>query len=183
MRTLHASGQTLEPQTAAHAEAMFALLNDAAVYTYLDDAPPLSVLALRERFARLETRASADGSEQWLNWAVRLDGGALAGFVQATVCAGGRAWLAFVLGRAFWGQGHASRATQAVIDELIHHHGATRLLATADRHNRRSIALLTRLGFAPAPDAWRAELDVAERDVLLALTPSGNPPGRAGATA
>ena len=38
-----------------------------------------SAAALRERFERLESRASADGREQWLNWVVRLDSGAIAG--------------------------------------------------------------------------------------------------------
>lgn len=169
MRTLHADGLTLVPQTAAHADAMFELLNDAAVYTHLDDSPPASAGALRERFERLESRASADGRQQWLNWAVRLDSGAIAGFVQATVCAGGLAWVAFVLGQAFWGQGHAHRATRAMLDELSTHYGVTHCLATADRANRRSLALLARLGFALAPVPARGEHDVAEHDVLMEL--------------
>jgi [ribosomal protein S5]-alanine N-acetyltransferase len=151
MRTLHATGLTLEPQTAAHAEAMFTVLNDKTVYTYLDEAPPVSATVLREYFERLESRASADGREQWLNWAIRLDAGSIAGFVQATVCEGGLAWIAFVLGQAHWGRGHAQHATRAMLDELAAHHGATHCLATADRANRRSIALLARLGFSLAP--------------------------------
>ncbi len=169
MRTLHADGLALVPQTAAHADAMFELLNDAAVYTHLDDSPPASAAALRERFERLESRVSADGREQWLNWVVRLDSGAIAGFVQATVCAGGLAWVAFVLGQAFWGRGHAQRATHAMLDELRSQFGVTHCLATADRANRRSLALLVRLGFALAPVSARGEHDVAEHDVLMEL--------------
>jgi [ribosomal protein S5]-alanine N-acetyltransferase len=168
MRTLHAPGLTLEPQTAAHASAMFDALNDVEVHTYLDDTPPVSVHALRERFARLETRCSADGSELWLNWALRLDDGAIAGYVQATVLRDGSAWIAYLLGRAHWGRGHATRAVCAMIDELVNQHRVTQLLATADRDNRRSIALLGRLGFTVAPDAWRRRHDVLDRDVLLA---------------
>jgi RimJ/RimL family protein N-acetyltransferase len=158
---------TLEPQVATHAEAMFPLLNDTAVFTYIDDAPPVSVDALRDRFARLESRASADGREQWLNWVIRLDGATVAGFVQATVYSNGSAWIAFVLGRAHWGRGHAWHATRAMIDELGTRYGATRLLATADRENRRSIALLKRLGFELGGDDLRSTHDVAENDVLL----------------
>ncbi len=168
MRTLHAPGLTLEPQTAAHAGEMFDVLQDAEVHTYLEDTPPVSVDALRERLARLETRRSADGSEQWLNWALRLDEGALIGYVQATVQANGLAWVAYVLGRAHWGRGHATHAVRAMIDELVGQYGVTQLLATADCDNRASIALLGRLGFTPAPDAWRRHHDVLDRDVLLA---------------
>lgn len=168
MRTLHAPGLTLEPQMAAHAREMFDVLNDVEVHTYLDDTPPASVDALAERFARLEARRSIDGSEQWLNWALRRDSGALVGYVQATVLTGGRAWIAYLLGRAHWGRGHATHAVRAMIDELAHHYSVTQLLATADQDNRRSIALLERLGFTTAPDAWRRRYDVVDRDVLLA---------------
>lgn len=168
MRTLHAPGLTLEPQTAAHAGEMFDVLQDVEVHTYLEDTPPVSVDALRERLARLETRRSADASEQWLNWALRRDDGALIGYVQATVRANGLAWIAYVLGRAHWGHGHATRAVRTMIDELVSQYGVTQLLATADRDNRASIALLGRLGFTPAPEAWRRDHDVLDRDVLLA---------------
>ena len=173
MRTLHAHGLTLVPQVAAHADAMFALLNDSAVYTYLDDEPPVSAATLRERFERLESRASADGREQWLNWAVQLDGGVIAGFVQATVCARGRAWVAFVLGQAHWGRGHAQHAARAMLGELSAHYGVTHALAAAERANRRSLALLARLGFALAPASARTEHDVAEHDVLMELRLDG----------
>ena len=169
MRTLSASGMQLEPQTAAHAEAMFAVLNDSAVFTYIDEAPPASVTALRDRYARLETRLSADGREHWLNWVIRLDGGPLAGFVQATVVPNGLAWIAFVLGRGHWGRNHAWHASRAMLDELASRYGVTRWLATADRDNRRSIALLKRLGFELADDDLRSAHDVAANDVLLAL--------------
>ncbi len=169
MHTLHADGLTLVPQIAAHADAMFELLNDTAVYTHLDDSPPASAAALRERFERLESRASADGRQQWLNWVVRLDSGAIAGFVQATVCADGLAWVAFVLGQAFWGQGHAHRATGTMLNELSTHYGVSHCMATADQANRRSLALLARLGFRLAPVPARGEHDVAEHDVLMEL--------------
>lgn len=174
MRVLGAVGLTLEPQCAAHAPEMFGLLNDPAVYAYLDDAPPQSSTWLCERFLRLESRRSADGREQWLNWAIRLESGELAGFVQATVCEGGLAWIAFVIGSAFWGRGIAQRATRAVLDEGSRHYAVTEWLATADRRNERSIRLLTRLGFTPTPLGMRAEHDVAETDVLLRFVPAAS---------
>jgi RimJ/RimL family protein N-acetyltransferase len=84
IRTLRTPRLTLEPQVAAHAETMFALLQDPAIYAY-ENTPPASLESLRQRFCRLESRRSADGQERWLNWVLRLPTGALAGFVQATV--------------------------------------------------------------------------------------------------
>jgi RimJ/RimL family protein N-acetyltransferase len=175
MRALSAIGLTLEPQCAAHAAELFDLLNDTAVYTYLDDSPPQSRASLSERFARLESRRSGDGREHWLNWAIRLDTGELAGFVQATVGEGGIAWIAFVIGRAFWGRDIAQRATRAVLNEGTLRYAATQWLATADRRNQRSIRLLVRLGFTQAPPALRTEHDVAQGDVLMHLALSGSP--------
>ena len=172
MRALSAPGLTLEPQCAGHADEMFAVLHDSALFTYLDEAPPTSAAALRERFARLESRRSADGREQWLNWAIRLDTGELAGFVQATVCEGGLAWIAFLIGRGFWGQGIAQRAALAVLEEASQRYAVTYWLATADRRNQRSIRLLRHLGFTQAAPALHAEHEVAQTDVLMRLTPA-----------
>ncbi|MEQ1804186.1 MAG: GNAT family N-acetyltransferase [Burkholderiaceae bacterium] len=171
IRALRAQGLSLEPQCAGHAQAVFDVLDDPAVYTYLDDAPPASAAVLRERFLRLESRASADGREQWLNWAIRLDTGGVAGIVQATVCEGGLAWIAFVVGREFWGQGVAQRAARAVLDEGCARYGVTEWLATADERNGRSIRLLARLGFTTAPPALRSEHNVAQTDVLVRWLP------------
>ncbi len=101
---------------------MFAVLSDPAIYAY-ENAPPRSAEWLRERYARLESRRSGDGTEQWLNWVVRLRDGVPIGYVQATVDASGRALIAYEFGSAWWGQGYAREATQAMIDELIAHHG------------------------------------------------------------
>ena len=105
MRVIAGDGLMLVPQTTAHAEAMcdrpvpppaamFAVLSDPAIYAY-ENAPPPSLEGLRERFARLESRRSADGTEQWLNWVVRLPTSELAGYVQATIHPDGRAAIAY----------------------------------------------------------------------------------------
>ena len=71
MRLIKTSNLTLEPQIAAHAEEMFAVLGDPAIYLYENEPPP-SLEWLRDRFTRLETRRSPDGNEQWLNWVIHL---------------------------------------------------------------------------------------------------------------
>src|SRR5512132_2186077 len=96
MRTIETDALTLEPQVVRHAGEMFAVLNDPAIYEY-ENAPPASLAALQARYAALESRRSPDGAEDWLNWVVRLPGGAAIGYVQATVRSGGRAAIAYEL--------------------------------------------------------------------------------------
>ena len=149
MRAIEAPGLTLEPQCVAHAPEMFGVLGDSAIYRY-ENRPPPSIDWLRGRFAHLERRRSPDGSQQWLNWVVRLPSGELAGYVQATVHADGRAVIAYVLASRHWGQGLASRAVRAMIGELRDAYGVHTLTAVLKRDNGRSLRLLERLGFRPA---------------------------------
>jgi RimJ/RimL family protein N-acetyltransferase len=147
-RVIRTARTMLEPQVAAHAAEMFALLQDPRIYEY-ENEPPESEEWLRERFARLETRASSDGTEHWLNWVVRISSGEAIGYVQATVEPGGRAFVAYVLGSRWWGQGLASEAVRAMMDELRDHYGARHYVAVLKRRNERSRRLLGQLGFTP----------------------------------
>lgn len=156
----------LEPQVVAHAEPMFAVLADPAIYAH-ENAPPPSVDWLRERFRRLESRRPADGRELWLNWVIRLPDGRLAGYVQATVREDGSAGVAYVLNSVHWGRGLGTRAVQAMIGELSARYGVRRLTAVLKRGNARSLRLLERLAFVPAPDQWRAEHGVEPDELLL----------------
>ena len=153
----------LEPQLTAHAEAMFVVLSDPAIYAH-ENAPPKSLPALRERYAKLETRRSGDGREQWLNWVLRQRGrGDLLGYVQATVRGDGEAFIAYELGSAHWGRGLGSEAVAAMIGELVATYSVHTVLAVFKRSNQRSRRLLERLAFAAAraEDAgrWQVEAD------------------------
>lgn len=167
MRTIETGSLRLEPQLAAHADEMFVVLADPAIYRY-ENEPPWSVEGLRERFAELESRRSPNGREQWLNWVVRLPGGALIGYVQATVHPDGRADIAYEMASAYWGRGLARQAVQAMIAELVERHGVRRLSAVLKRENRRSLRLLQRLGFLLATPQQHVEREV-ERDEFLML--------------
>ncbi len=162
MRTIETSTLALVPQLAGHADAMFVVLSDPAIYEF-ENAPPASLEWLRTRFTKLETRLSADAQEQWLNWVIRLPGDQIIGYVQATVRADGSALLAYELGSAFWGKGLAYQATSAVISELGDHYDMRQLWAVLKRANHRSMRLLDRLGFTRASAAQHVELD-AETD-------------------
>ena len=171
MRTLQADDLVLEPQMAAHAAEMFVLLSDPALYHYLDSGPPTDPAWLAARFAKLESRQSADGSEQWLNWVIRTPQRGLAGFVQATVHADGSANIAYELGTAFWGRGWATRSTLAMLQELADQYAVLRAFATVDKRNLHSIKLLTRLAFTAVDSRRHPQHGVAEGDWLFVREP------------
>src|SRR5215468_11515700 len=148
MRVIDAGSLSLEPQTVQHADEMFIVLSDPKIYEY-ENKPPRSLAWLRERFAKLESRRSADGNEQWLNWVIRLPTSELIGYVQATVRADGRAGVAYELASAYWGRGLGRRAVEAMIAELGARYGVHTVTAVLKDRNRRSLRLLKRLGFAP----------------------------------
>ena len=148
MRTLAAAGLTLEPQLPAHAEAMFAVLSDLAIYRF-GNAPPDSLAGLRQRFERLADGRSPDGREHWLNWVIRLPDDALAGYAQATIDADGLATIGYELASAWWGRGLGTRAVARMIEELQASYRIQGLRASLQPANQRSMRLLLRLGFEP----------------------------------
>ncbi len=150
MQSIEAGTLRLEPLTTAHAEAMFEILAEPGIHRYLDYPPPPSVEHLRDVHHRLEARRSPDGSQRWLNWAIRDPEGPLLGYVQATVTASGTAWVAYVLSTRHWGRGHGRIAVRAMVEHLETVYAVRRFLATVEVENRRSIRLLERLGFHAA---------------------------------
>ncbi len=163
MRVITTDKLTLEPQTAAHAEEMFVVLSDPAIYEY-ENEPPQSLEWLRARFTKLETRLSADGDEQWLNWVIRLPTSELIGYVQATVRREGRAAIAYELSSSYWGRGLAHQAVTAMMVELVEHYGVRSSFAVLKGENFRSIRMLERLGFSlDSPEQHVAhQVDVGE---------------------
>lgn len=165
MREVEGDGLRLEPQCATHADAMFTVLCDPAIYEF-ENEPPESVESLRRRFAALESRHSPNGRERWLNWVIRADGDRVIGHVQATVHGDGHAAIAYELGSAWWGRGYGRRAVEAMLGELAAHHGVRRCSAVLKRENLRSFHLLRRLRFTLATPAEHAAREV-ERDEWL----------------
>lgn len=166
MRIIQTATLTLVPQTAAHAEKMFVVLSDPAIYEYENEPPP-SLEWLRARFTRLESRQSSDGQDQWLNWVIRLPTGELIGYVQATVHSNGHAVIAYELSSAHWGRGLASQAVRAMISELAEHYEVGSLSAVLKRENRRSLRLLERLGFSHASAEQRVNAQVEPGELLM----------------
>ncbi len=137
----------LEPLGAGHAERLFSLLSDPALYTFLPGDPPVSVEALHERYERLEWRRSPDGKELWLNWAARQESGTYVGLVEATVRADASAQIAYFVFHPFQRQGFAAEAVEAVVMHLKNDIGVETARALLDTRNEASWRLLERLGF------------------------------------
>jgi RimJ/RimL family protein N-acetyltransferase len=173
MRVIETAALTLEPQVAAHAEAMFEVLSDPAIYEY-ENAPPQSLAGLRERFRELESRQSPNGRERWLNWVIRVPDGQLIGYVQATLPGDACASIAYELRSSHWGRGLASRAVQAMLGELAENYGVRKVSAVLKQENQRSRRLLARAGFTLATPAQHAAREV-ERDEFLMLRDLARP--------
>ena len=164
----------LQPRMGTHAEAAFGPLQDDALYQWISPRKPESVVWLRERWTRLESRLSPDGAEAWLAWAVFSRGdGALIGQVDAAVdddcvCTN----FGYYLFPGFWGQGLATEAVQATADHLLQQ-GVLRMVATVTVGNHASVAVLKKAGFSltrviPGNDILRGALVDDEEYVRVA---------------
>ena len=165
MRIIAALPSVLEPLLATHAHEMFAVLTDPAIYEF-ENAPPPDEEWLKKRYERLESRSSNDGTQQWLNWVVRLPSGNLAGYVQATVLPDCTAYVAYELKSQYWRQGIGGSAVKAVLQELHDQYGVAIVIAVLKAKNYRSEALLRKLGFVPASEEQTAR-HRDERDELV----------------
>lgn len=141
----------LEPLTGAHADALFAPLQDEAIFRWISANIPSTVEALRERWARNESRLSPDGSEVWLGWAARrTSDGVYVGKMDACVDDASVANnVGYMFFPAFWGQGLATEAVVGIVDHLTRL-GITRFVATVTAGNAASARVLTKAGFALA---------------------------------
>lgn len=138
----------LEPIRADHADGMFDGLREPSVYAYQTDEPPRDVASLRERYARLAAGHSDDELAHWLNWIlVRRDGGAVAGYVQATVEKNRSSGeIGYLVLPAQQRNGFGGEAVGAMVRHLFAA-GVGKLRATIDVRNAASLALIERLGF------------------------------------
>jgi [ribosomal protein S5]-alanine N-acetyltransferase len=137
----------LEPLTPAHAEALFAGLSDAALYTFIPQEPPASADALRKRYLRIQRGPQDDVTTRWLNWAVRETAtGEYSGVIETTVTSGEQAYLAYFIFTAAQGRGLAREACNAVMRHLAHAHGVQRFVAEMDTRNTASWKLVESLG-------------------------------------
>jgi RimJ/RimL family protein N-acetyltransferase len=151
MTPMHTERLLLEPLCPGHAEEMFPVLSDPAIYQWLDYGAPSSVEYLQALYARLEAGRSPDGSEVWVNFLVRLNGGGAIGYVQATVYPGQKTYVGYVLASTYWGKGYAAEEMTALLTHLAREQPTPVTMAVIEVENIRSAALLRRRDFAAAP--------------------------------
>lgn len=131
-----------------HAPALFEVLQNPQIYTFVPTNPPATVELLEARYRTLEARSSPDCREAWLNWAVRWrDRDEYLGRIEATVREDRTALIAYEFAPQFWGKGVASEACRWLVDELVASLGVREVVAEVDTRNAPSIRLLERLGF------------------------------------
>ena len=123
-----------------------------------------------QRYVRLESRASTDGTQTWLNWAIRLPSGELAGYVQATVFKSGAALVAYELASRYWRSGIGRSGLSSVLDELNENDGTVLFAAVLTSANFRSEGLLVSLGFESAADEQTSQFG-AEPDEKVMVKP------------
>jgi len=145
---LHSKRLVLEPLVASHAQTLYTSLLDDRLYRYIPLDPPASEQTLRERYHRLEAGQSPDGSEIWLNWAMRPSATReYAGTLQATVHPNQTAYVAYIVFPPYQGRGYATEGLRRVMDFLLQEHETRTLIAEIDTRNTASIAVVERLGF------------------------------------
>ena len=113
----------VEPAGPGSAVELFEVLNDPALHAFVGGMP-LDRAALTDRYVRLATRRSPDGTQVWANWLLReRAGGQVVGTVQATLPAGGPsagfAEVAWVVARRWQGRGLAGEAARALVERLL----------------------------------------------------------------
>ena len=167
MKTIRTLRCILEPQVEAHAEEMFAVLSDPAIYEF-ENVPPPSVERLAAGYRLRESRTSPDGREKRLNWVVRLKNQEAAGYVQATVLESGASYIAYEFASKHWRKGIGSASVGAMMGELVESYGVHTFVAVLKTANYRSMGLLRQFGFTLGTPA-DAELYEAEQDETVLL--------------
>jgi len=135
----------LIPQTREHASAMFSVLNDSELYTYIGGNPILSLEDIERRFIRLESRKSPDGKDYWLNWVIINEIDELIGYIQATIKES-TALIAWVVGTRWQRKKYGRKAAYLVI-MWLKKIGCKEIKASINPENESSKRLALSLGF------------------------------------
>jgi [ribosomal protein S5]-alanine N-acetyltransferase len=154
-RASHASGKlmileterlSLRPLTTSDADGLFPIMNDPEVMAHWD-VPEVDDIDLIQ--AIVDGQVADMGAGRAFHWAIRtLDNEAFLGACDLSDIDRWhkRAEIGFLLARDAWGQGYGLEAMRAVIAHAAGS-GLRRLAARNHLGNRRSDALLERLGF------------------------------------
>jgi RimJ/RimL family protein N-acetyltransferase len=147
----------LSPLVVDDADDMVEVLADERMYEFTGGSP-LPLERLRERYRRLAVGRSADGSELWFNWIVRLADGSAVGAMQATVDAdGSAAEVAWEVGVPWQGRGYASEAAAGMVDWLVAR-GVPSITACVHPQHQASAGVAARAGLAATSEVVDGEI-------------------------
>jgi RimJ/RimL family protein N-acetyltransferase len=131
-----------------HAARLFVMLCDRELYQFIPQEPPESIALLEERYRRRSVGRSPDGSQVWLNWAMRLRSTEeYVGTLESTVLSDRTALIAYTVFAAFRGRGYATEASRCVIELLFSVGEVHTVVADIDTRNVASIHVAEALGF------------------------------------
>lgn len=138
----------LEPVRVAHAQEVWAQLDDERMWRYFPQLRPKTIDDLRALYAKWE-RGSTDADEVWWNWLCRdRASGELTAAMQATIMLDERAaYVAYAVYVRHQRKGFAREAVRAIVQAVRETFGITRFLAVMDTRNEPSYRLAESLGF------------------------------------
>ena len=151
--TLETGRLVLEPLLPEHAPLLFEGLADERLHRFISTDAPESAEALETRYRKLSSRRSPDGSEVWLNFAMRLrEEGTLpkasyVGMLEATVFPNRSAYIAYTVFVPFWRQGYAREGCARMLRHLLENYRVLVVVAEMDTRNAASVSLVEALGF------------------------------------
>lgn len=135
-----------QPLDHAHADGLFAALDDERVGRYIGGADVTTIDALHERIDRVTAGPSGRPHEHWVNVVVRrVDDDVVVGRLEATVIHR-RAEIAYVFGPRWWGRGYATEATAWLIGHLTERFELDEIGAAIHPDNAASQRLVERVG-------------------------------------
>jgi RimJ/RimL family protein N-acetyltransferase len=156
--TLETERLLLEPLLPEHATLMLEGLADEHLYRFIPTDAPESAEALETRYRKLSSRRSPDGSEVWLNFAMRLregttpEDGAVTqatyvGTLEATVFPDRSAYIAYTVFVPSWHHGYAREGCARMLGHLVEDYRVRVVVAEMDTRNAASVSLAEALGF------------------------------------
>jgi [ribosomal protein S5]-alanine N-acetyltransferase len=156
--TLETERLVLEPLLPEHVPLLLEGLADERLYRFIPTDAPESAEALETRYRKLSSRRSPDGSEVWLNFAMRLregttpEDGAVpqttyVGTLEATVFPDRSAYIAYTLFVPSWHHGYAREGCARMLGHLVEDYKVRVVVAEIDTRNAASVSLAEALGF------------------------------------
>ena len=156
--TLETERLLLEPLLPEHATLLLEGLADERLYRFIPTDAPETAEALERRYRKLSSRRSPDGSEVWLNFAMRLREGTTpedaavrqatyVGTLEATVFPNRSAYIAYTVFVPFWRQGYAREGCARMLRHLLENYRVLVVVAEMDTRNAGSVSLVEALSF------------------------------------